>query len=115
MRPNPVKQMLKEGRPAFGTMIFEFFTPGIAGIVKAAGADFIFYDMEHSGIGIEVIKTQMAACRGLGLVPLVRVPALQAQYITRCLDMGAMGIMVPMVETADQVRAIVEATRYPPK
>ncbi len=115
MRPNPVKQMLKEGRPAFGTMIFEFFTPGIAGIVKAAGADFIFYDMEHSGIGIEVIKTQLAACRGLGLVPLVRVPALQAHYITRCLDMGAMGIMVPMVESADQVRAIVDATRYPPR
>ena len=95
-------------------MIFEFFTPGIAQIVKAAGADFILYDMEHSGAGIETIKAQMAACRGLDLVPLVRVPVLQSHFIARCLDMGAMGIMVPMVESAAQAREIVNATRYPP-
>ncbi len=114
MRQNAAKQKLKTGQPAFGTMIFEFFTPGIAQIVKAAGADFILFDMEHSGVGIEVIKAQMAACRGLDLVPMVRVPTLQSHFIARCLDMGAMGIMVPMVETAAQAREIVSATRYPP-
>ena len=114
MRSNDVKRKLKAGEPAFGTMIFEFFTPGIAQIGKAAGADFILYDMEHSGAGIETIKAQMAACRGLGLAPMVRVPTLQPQFISRCLDMGAMGIMVPMVETAAQAREIVSATRYPP-
>ena len=114
MRNNPVKQALAAGEPAFGTMIFEFFTPGIGQIVKAAGADFILFDMEHSGIGIEGIKAQMAACRGIGLVPMVRVPTLQPHFIARCLDMGAMGIMVPMVETAAQAREIVSATRYPP-
>ncbi len=114
MRRNGVKQQLKDGGRAFGTMIFEFFTPGIAQIVKAAGADFILYDMEHSGLGIDGIKAQFAACRGLDLVPMVRVPALQPHFIARCLDMGAMGIMVPMVETAAQAREIVKATRYPP-
>jgi 2-keto-3-deoxy-L-rhamnonate aldolase RhmA len=114
MRPNTVKQKLKAGEPAFGTMIFEFFTPGIAQIVKAAGADFILFDMEHSGVGMETIKAQMAACRGIGLVPMVRVPTLQPHFIARCLDMGAMGIMVPMVESAAQAREIVSATRYPP-
>ena len=114
MRQNAVKRKLEAGGPVFGTMIFEFFTPGIAQIVKAAGADFILFDMEHSGVGIDVVKTQMAACRGLDLVPMVRVPTLQTHFIARCLDMGAMGIMVPMVETAAQARAIVEATRYPP-
>ena len=114
MRDNPVKQALKASQPVFGTMIFEFFTPGICQIVKAAGADFILFDMEHSGIGLDEIKAQMSACRGIGLVPMVRVPTLQPHFIARCLDMGALGIMVPMVETAAQARELVSATRYPP-
>jgi 2-keto-3-deoxy-L-rhamnonate aldolase RhmA len=115
MRDNPVKQRLAEGGTAFGTMVFEFFTPGIAQIVRAAGADFVLYDMEHSGAGIDAIKLQMATCRGIGIVPLVRVPAGQYHFVARCLDAGAMGIMVPMVESAAQAREIVAMTRYPPK
>ena len=114
MRSNPVKARLSEGGHAFGTMVFEFFTQGMPQIVKAAGAEFILFDMEHSGVTIETLKAQFAACRGIGLVPMVRVPALQYHFIARCLDMGAMGIMVPMVESAAQAREIVSATRYPP-
>lgn len=114
MRGNPVKQRLAEGGHAFGTMVFEFFTPGIAQIVRAAGAEFVLYDMEHSGAGIDAIKIQMATCRGIGIVPLVRVPTTQYHFIARSLDAGAMGIMVPMVESAAQAREIVAATRYPP-
>jgi 2-keto-3-deoxy-L-rhamnonate aldolase RhmA len=114
MRSNPIKERLKGGEAVYGTMVFEFFTPGIAQICKAAGAEFVLFDMEHSGVGIEVVKAQMAACRGIGLVPFVRVPTLQPHFIASCLDMGAVGIMVPMVETVDQARAIVNAVRYPP-
>ena len=114
MRSNPVKRDLAAGKHAFGTMVFEFFSPGMPQIAKAAGADFILFDMEHSGVTIESLKSQIAACRGIGLVPMVRVPALQYHFIARCLDMGAMGIMVPMVESAAQAREIVSATRYPP-
>ncbi len=114
MRENPVKQRLAAGDCAFGTMVFEFFTPGIAQIVRTAGAEFVLYDMEHSGAGIDTVKQQMATCRGIGIVPLVRVPATQYHFIARCLDAGAMGVMVPMVETAAQAREIVAATRYPP-
>jgi 2-keto-3-deoxy-L-rhamnonate aldolase RhmA len=114
MRDNPVKQRLAEGGHAFGSMVFEFFSPGVAQIVRAAGAEFVLFDMEHSGIGVDVIKAQCAACRGIGLVPMVRVPTTQYHFIARCLDMGAMGIMVPMVETVEQAREIVAATRYPP-
>ncbi|MBV8397818.1 MAG: hypothetical protein JOZ17_03645 [Acetobacteraceae bacterium] len=115
MRDNPVKQRLAVGGCSFGTMVFEFFTPGMPQIMRAAGAEFALFDMEHSGAGIETIKAQLAASRGIGLVPTVRVPALQYQFIARCLDMGAMGIMVPMVENAEQARHIVAATRYPPR
>ncbi|MGH7085253.1 MAG: hypothetical protein ACREFN_09725, partial [Acetobacteraceae bacterium] len=68
MRENPLKQRLADGGYAFGTMVFEFFMPGIAAIVRAAGAEFVLYDMEHSGVGIEAIKQQMATCRGIGIV-----------------------------------------------
>jgi len=95
-------------------MTFEFFTPGYPAICHEAGAEFILYDMEHSGVGFETMKAQFAFCRGLDLVPLVRVPSGDYHFIARALDIGAMGIMVPMVETAAQAKAVVDCTRYPP-
>jgi 2-keto-3-deoxy-L-rhamnonate aldolase RhmA len=114
MRDNPVKRRLAEGGHAFGAMVFEFFSPGMPQIIRAAGAEFAIFDMEHSGAGIETIKAQLAACRGIGLAPCVRVPATQYHFIARCLDAGAMGLMVPMVESAAQAREIVSYAHYPP-
>ena len=95
-------------------MVFEFFTAGLPQLVRAAGAEFVLFDMEHSGLGFETLKTQIGLCRGIGLVPMVRVPASQYHFIARALDVGAMGVMVPMVETAEQAALIVSCTRYPP-
>lgn len=114
MRANPVKTALARGGCAFGTMVFEFFTPGLAQIAQDAGADFVVLDMEHSGVGMETMQHQMAAFRGLHIVPFVRVPAAQYHFIARLLDLGAMGIMVPMVETSDEAQFVVSCTRYPP-
>jgi 2-dehydro-3-deoxyglucarate aldolase/4-hydroxy-2-oxoheptanedioate aldolase len=114
MRDNPVKAKLAAGGSAFGTMAFEFFTPGYPQAAKAAGAEFALFDMEHSGVGVETVKNQIQLCRGIGLVPMVRVPAGHYHFIARMLDSGAMGIMVPMVETVEQARHIVSCTRYPP-
>lgn len=115
MRENPVKHRLAQGGHAFGAMTFEFFSPGMPQIIHAAGAEFVLFDMEHSGIGIETIKAQLAACRGLGIVPGVRVPTTQYHFISRCLDAGAMSIMVPMVESVEQARDIVRFCHYPPR
>jgi 2-dehydro-3-deoxyglucarate aldolase/4-hydroxy-2-oxoheptanedioate aldolase len=114
MRDNPVKPKLAQGGHAFGTMVFEFFTPGLAQICREAGAEFILYDMEHSAISVETMREQFSFCRGVGIAPMVRVPATQYDYISRALDAGAMGIMVPMVETPEQAAFIVQSTRYPP-
>jgi 2-keto-3-deoxy-L-rhamnonate aldolase RhmA len=114
LRPNPLKPRLAAGGCAFGTMTFEFFTPGYPAICREAGAEFILYDMEHSGVGFETMKAQFAFCRGLDLVPLVRVASGDYHHIARALDIGAMGIMVPMVDTPEQAKAIVDCTRYPP-
>lgn len=115
MRSNPVKVSLAAGDLAFGTMVFEFFTPGLCQILHTAGASFVILDMEHSGVGIETIKAQIAFARGLGIVPMVRVPGCHYHLIATVLDAGALGIMVPMVETEEQARQIAAWTRYRPE
>jgi 2-keto-3-deoxy-L-rhamnonate aldolase RhmA len=114
MRANPLKSKLLAGASTFGLFAFEFYSPGLPQIAQEAGAEFILYDMEHSGYGIDTIKQQLAYCRGLSIVPFVRVPTYQYHFIARVLDAGALGVMVPMVETAQQARDIVSWTRYPP-
>ena len=114
MRGNPVKAKLARGEHAFGSMFFEFFSPGVPQIAKNAGAEFILFDMEHAGTDIGLMKQMFALCRGLDLVPMVRVPTTQYHFIARMLDLGAMGIMVPMVESKEQAQMIVSCTRYPP-
>jgi 2-keto-3-deoxy-L-rhamnonate aldolase RhmA len=109
-----LKQRIARHDLVLGVMVFEFFTPGIAQLAKAAGAEFVFYDMEHGGIGIETIKSQCSFCRDIGIAPLVRVPVGEYHFIARALDAGAHGIMVPMVESSEQARHIVACTRYPP-
>jgi 2-keto-3-deoxy-L-rhamnonate aldolase RhmA len=115
MRSNLVKHELQRGGHAFGTMVFEFFSPGLPQVLRAAGAEFALFDMEHSGAGIETMKTQAALCRGIDLVPMVRVPATQYHLVSAVLDAGMMGVMVPMVESPVQAREIVSFTRYPPQ
>src|ERR1700730_1121437 len=112
MRPNPVRARLQAGGPAYGTMAFEFFSPGLMAILAGAGADFVLLDTEHSGVGIETIKAQIAASRGLGIVPMVRVPGCHYHLIAPVLDAGVMGIMVPMVETAAHAQQIASWCRY---
>jgi 2-keto-3-deoxy-L-rhamnonate aldolase RhmA len=115
MRPNPVRATLQAGGNAYGTMAFGFFSPGLMTILAAAGAGFVLLDTEHSGVGIETIKTQIAASGGLGIVPMVRVPGCHYHLIAPVLDAGAMGIMVPMVETAAQAQQIASWCRYRPE
>lgn len=114
MRPNPVKRKLREGGVALGTFLFEFDTTGIARIAAAAGAEFTVFDMEHTGWSVETVRRLMATV-GSALVPLVRIPATEYHFVARTLDMGAMGVMVPMVESGEQARRIVEFSRYPPR
>jgi len=115
MRPNPVKRSLRGGGVALGHMVFEFATTGIGRIVAAAGAEFVIYDMEHTGWSMETIRVLLATSRSdSGMVAMVRVPATEYHFLARALDMGAMGVMVPMVESPEQARFIVESTKYPP-
>ena len=115
MAKGQLRKRAMDGERVMGAMVFEFFTPGIAQIMKLAGCEYLIYDMEHAGFSIGDMKTQVAHCRGLGIAPMVRVPRGEYQFLARALDVGATGIMIPMVDSAEAARAIVEATRSPPK
>lgn len=109
-----LRERAMRGDTVRGAMVFEFFSPGIAQILKLAGAEFAMFDMEHTGLGFETFKGLAATCRGLGVAPMARVPRGEYHFLARALDVGAQGVMVPMVESAAQARAVAEATRYPP-
>lgn len=114
MKINNVKRTLAQGGTAIGTMSFEFCTPGLARLAANAGAEYIIYDMEHTGWSIETVRDLIASGDGAPIVPFVRVPATQYHFIARVLDVGAMGIMVPMVGDAAQAEVIVQSAKYPP-
>ncbi|MGE5511838.1 MAG: HpcH/HpaI aldolase family protein [Bacteroidota bacterium] len=115
MAKKPLRQRVMAGETVLGAMVFEFFSPGIAQVMQHAGAEYIIYDMEHTGVGLETVKTQVAHCRGIGMAPMVRVPRGEYHFLARALDIGCHGVMIPMVESVAQAQSIVEATRYPPR
>ncbi len=109
-----LRERAMSGEQVLGAMVFEFFTPGIAEILRRSGCEYVLYDMEHAGLGYESLKAQAAHCRGTGIVPMVRVPRGDYHFLARALDVGAEGVMIPMVESVEQAQVIAEATRYPP-
>ncbi|MCH8828927.1 MAG: aldolase [Planctomycetes bacterium] len=114
MKPNPVKSKLLAGDVSVGTFLFEFNTPGIGRIMAEAGAEFVVIDMEHTGWSIETVKGIIATLPEGGPVPIVRVPASEYHFIARLLDVGAMGLMFPMVQNGEQAQSIADCSKYPP-
>lgn len=97
-----------------GTAVFEFETPGIGHILRAGGAEFTFLDMEHSGLGMDAMKRLLRYCEAAELPSLVRPPSKAAHHIGRVLDMGAGGVILPMVGSADEARSIARIMKYAP-
>jgi len=97
-----------------GHFLIEFNTPGIGYILKQATCDFAVFDTEHSGYGIETVKTVMAYMRAADMPTVVRVPSREYRDIARVLDAGADGVMLPMVSTAEEAKSIVHSVKYTP-
>jgi 2-keto-3-deoxy-L-rhamnonate aldolase RhmA len=107
--------MKDKGGVKLGHFIAEFATPGIGHILKAAGCDFAFLDMEHSGFSFETVKSCIRYFEAAGVAVIVRVPALEPDMLARACDMGAEGLIAPMISTAEQAKAMVEAIKYYPQ
>ena len=109
VRPNAIKARTLAGDTVLGALVFEFFSPGMPQVLKAADCEFALFDMEHTGLGFETLKMLFAACRGVGVSPMVRVPRNEYHFLARALDVGAHGVMVPMVESAAVLSSLWQA------
>ncbi len=109
-----LKALLRSGDLKVGNFIVEFATPGIGHILKSAGLDFAFFDMEHSGFSFETLKSAIRYFEAAGLPVIVRVPAQEADMLARACDMGAEGLLAPMISTPAQAQAMVDAVKYFP-
>jgi 2-keto-3-deoxy-L-rhamnonate aldolase RhmA len=108
------KEKLARGELVLCMGLRQARTIDVAMIAAQAGFDCVYVDMEHSPISLESTSLICAGCQGLGITPLVRPPSHAADWISRALDGGAHGLIVPHVSNASQARAIVAAARFPP-
>jgi len=114
MRTNWVRQKLLAHEPTLGCFM-GLGSPNVAELLAHAGFDWLVIETEHNGLDAAEIQQMLMALNGTETIPLVRVPSANPVYIQRALDMGALGIVVPLVKTAAEAEAIVRATRYPPQ
>jgi 2-keto-3-deoxy-L-rhamnonate aldolase RhmA len=114
MAAKTIREMASTRAPKFGHFLVEFSTPGIGHICKAAGCDFICLDMEHSGFGYDKLKDMLRFMEAADMPTMVRVPTRDYTWIARACDLGAEGLVLPMVADADEARRIVSYMKYPP-
>lgn len=112
---NKAKTRLKSGELAIGCGIRLVRNVDIIKIMKAAGFDWMFIDCEHGSMSIETACELSVAAQDSGVAPIVRVPYGQLTMATRVLDGGAMGIVIPHVDTPEEAREIADKLRYPPR
>jgi 2-keto-3-deoxy-L-rhamnonate aldolase RhmA len=110
---NPVKRLLREGKPVVGATI-TIPSADVAAQAAALGFDFLWIEMEHSPITLETARTMILATRGSRTVPLIRVPVNELWTAKRALDAGGLGVIFPFTSTPELARQAVAACRYPP-
>ncbi len=108
-----LRQVWDRGETALGAFLF-FREPLIAEAAALAGYDYVCVDMQHGLQSFEHTVTMLYAMARTETTPIVRVPWNEPSIIGRVLDAGAYGVIVPMVNTADEARAAVSACRYAP-
>jgi 2-dehydro-3-deoxyglucarate aldolase/4-hydroxy-2-oxoheptanedioate aldolase len=108
------RERLRQGDLVLGQMVLELFTPGIGQMLASCGLDFVIFDMEHGRCDISLLAEMVAGCRGSNIFPIARVPDVAYAPLSRPLDIGARGVMVPRVETRMQAEDIVSQLRYAP-
>lgn len=109
-----IRKLLETRDLKVGSFVVEFATPGIGQIYAAAGAQFLFVDMEHSGFGFDTLKSVLRYLQAAGMPNIVRVPSKSRHHISLACDMGAEGVMIPMLETPEEAHAILDAMKYVP-
>ena len=114
MKPNPIRKALLRRQLTVGTWI-QIGHPAVAEVLANAGFDWIAADCEHTDMGTAEFAAVARGMHGRGSVPLVRVRENDTLAIRQMLDLGAMGVIVPLVNTPEEARRAVQAAKYPPE
>lgn len=112
---NLMKAKMDSGEVAVGMIVRLMRGVEIAAIAKGAGFDSLYIDLEHCSFSLETVSQISLTAVAMGVTPLVRVAGLNKADISRTLETGAQGIIVPHVENRSQAEEIVEAAKFPPK
>jgi 4-hydroxy-2-oxoheptanedioate aldolase len=109
---NSVKEILKAGKTAIGTSA-SLSSP--VDFLADSGFDFILFDTQHDAVSIKELKHQVQAMRAKKAIPIIRVGSNDQALICYALDIGAKGIVVPMVNTKEEAVNVVQWCKYPPE
>lgn len=115
MRENQLKKTLKAGGVALGPLLWDTKSRGVVHTLAQAGMDFVMICMEHSSYSLEAVVDLVAHSHAAGIAPIVRIPDLQYEHVTRLLDCGCQSLIVPHVKTGVEVRHFIEMAKYHPE
>jgi len=113
--PNRVRDVLQRGEVATLLSVRLTRSPEVVFLARGAGFDGVFVDLEHSTISADVVSTISMTALAAGMTSLVHVSSAHSEAIGPCLDGGALGIIVPHVDSAKEALAAVAAARYAPR
>jgi len=109
-----IKKKLQNGELVLGTMISEVRNPNIAYLLAQCGFEIVVIDNEHGSYSFETISDIIASARGAGISVIVRIPEITRANILKPLDAGAAGLLVPMINTAEEAQEVINHSKYPP-
>ena len=112
---NIAKEKIFNNELCLGVGLRQSRTVDIGKIMATSGYDWLFIDMEHNSMDIDIASQISVAAQDAGITPIVRVPDFAHHHATRVLDCGAMGVVFPHVENADIAKKLVSYCLYPPK
>jgi 2-keto-3-deoxy-L-rhamnonate aldolase RhmA len=104
---------IKHNQPTFGAWIY-LKDPAVTEMIAEAGCDWVIINMEHGNLNEDLAQSLIVPLKGTGCVPIVRVFGKDPDLIKKVLDTGAMGIMVPQIDTKQDAERVVKAVKYPP-
>jgi 4-hydroxy-2-oxoheptanedioate aldolase len=108
-----LRDMWKQGTPTFGPFV-GLNAPGICEILGHAGFDYCIIDLEHGAIDLETAENMVRGANAAGIAPIIRVAVNREELISQALDLGAAGVHVPTISTAEEAQEAVWAAKFSP-
>jgi 2-keto-3-deoxy-L-rhamnonate aldolase RhmA len=114
MRVNKLRAKLKAGEAALGTLVWGTHGRGVIYTLAAAGMDFVWICMEHSDYSLDTVTEMVAHAHAAGISPIVRIPDLHYEWVTRLLDSGCQSLILPHARSGEEVRRFIDLAKYHP-